>query len=234
MLNVFFLKACKIQNLAREYCKIFSAEARATESFGFSLEVIPVYLMYRPATSIPYASVEADLMGEYSRYCGLDPSGRLDMKNTSEVEQKCCALQHWIFQWTSGNMLFTKLEGVDSKMTNVGISVKSSGSVSLAEGNPKVLEQFVILHQCNYFCGLLGLRSLKVIESLLMPTKPKGSKSPLIQRKMGSGASSPQTGRKTSASPRTPRKMEQDGRNTPSHSEHRAADEFKDKLSVIH
>lgn len=228
-------QACKIQNLAREYCKIFSAEARAAESFGFSLEVIPVYLVYRPANSIPYATVEADLMGAYSRHCGLDPSGKLDMRSTTEVEQKCCALQHWIFQWTSGNMLFTKLEGVDSKVTNVGISVKSSGHQGLSiEGNPKVFEQFVIQHQCNYFCGLLGLRSLKVIESLLMPGKPKGSKSPLLQRKMGSGASSPQTGRKTSASPRTPRKMEQDDRKTPSQSEHRAADESRDTLSVIH
>lgn len=215
-------QACKVQNLAREYCKIFSAEARATESFGFSLEVIPVYLMYRPANSIPYATVEADLMGVYSRHCGLDPSGKLDMKSTSEVQQKCCALQHWIFQWTSGNMLFTKLEGVDSKITNVGISVKFTGHQGLSlEGNPKVFEQFVIQHQCNYFCGLLGLRSLKVIESLLMPTKPKGSKSPLVQRKMASGSSSPQTGRTTSSSPRTPRKMEQDGRSTPSQSETR-------------
>ncbi|XP_033847776.1 alpha-protein kinase 3-like [Periophthalmus magnuspinnatus] len=201
-------QACKIQNLVREYCKIFSAEARALENFGSSLEVIPVYLMYRPANSIPYATVETDLKGVYSKYCGLDHTGRLDMRSGSEVEQKCSALLHWIFQWTSGNMLFTKLEGVDFKITNVGISVKSHGHQGLPlEGNPKVFEQFVIQHQCNYFCGLLGLRSLKVIESLLMPTKPKGSKSPLVQRKMGTGSSSPQTGRKTSASPRIPKKI---------------------------
>lgn len=227
-------QACKIQNLAREYCKIFSAEARATESFGFSLEVIPVYLMYRPANSIPYATVETDLLGEYRRHCGLDPTGRLDMRSASEVEQKCCALQHWIFQWTSGNMLFTKLEGVDSKITNVGISVNSTGHQGLSlDGNPKVFEHFVIQHQCNYFCGLLGLRSLKVIESLLIPTKTKGSKSPLIQRKMGSGSSSPQTGRKTHASPRTSRKMEQDCQKGPSLSEYGAEDESKDTLKII-
>lgn len=223
-------QACKIHNLAREYCKIFSAEARTTENFGFFLEVMPVYLMYRPANSIPYATVEADLMGVYSRHCGLDPSGILTTRSTTEVEQKCCALQHWIFQWTSGNLLFTKLEGVDSKITNVGISVKYPGHQGLSlEGNPKVFEQFVTQHHCNYFCGLLGLRSLKVTESLLMPTKTKGSKSPLVQHKMGSGASSPQTGRKTSASPRAPRKMEQDGRNS-----HIAAHESKDKISIIY
>ncbi|XP_020797198.2 alpha-protein kinase 3 [Boleophthalmus pectinirostris] len=223
-------QVCKIQNLVREYCKIFSAEARAIESFGSSLEVIPVYLMYRPANSIPYCTVETDLKGEYSRYCGMDHTGRLDMRSGSEVEQKCCALLHWIFQWTSGNMLFTKLEGVDFKITNVGISVKSHGHQGLPlEGNPKVFEQFVTQHQCNYFCGLLGLRSLKVIESLLMPTKPKGSKSPLVQRKMGTGSSSPQAGRKTSASPRIPKKIQQDGQRTPS--EQKLADESMPRIS---
>lgn len=137
--------------------------------------------------------------------------------------------------------------GVDTKITNVGISVKSTGSVYSycvvmlwkphftgnllimtatccvccrhqglsMEGNPKVFEQFVSQHQCNYFCGLLSLRSLKVMDSLLTPTKPKGSRSPLLQRKLAAGSSSPQTGRKASVSPRLPRKAEQEGRQTP-------------------
>lgn len=83
------------------------------------------------------------------------------------------------------------------------------------EGNPKVFELFVSQHQCNYFCGLLSLRSLKVMDSLLTPVKPKSSKSPLLQRKMAAGSSSPQTGRKAAGSPRIPRKTEQDGRKTP-------------------
>ncbi|XP_019935267.2 alpha-protein kinase 3 [Paralichthys olivaceus] len=207
---------CKIQNLAREYCKIFSAEARVIDNFGSSLEVIPVYLMYRPANTVPYATVEADLTGVYQKHSVLDHTGRLEMKTGTEVEQKCCSLQHWIFQWTNGNLLLTRLEGVDTKITNVGISVKSTGHQGLSiEGNPKVFEQFVSQHQCNYFCGLLGLRSLKVIDSLLTPTKPKGSRSPLLQRKMAAGSSSPQTGRKAAGSPRLPRKAEQDGTKTP-------------------
>lgn len=72
---------------------------------------MPIYMMYRPANSIPYATVEADLIGAYQKYCFLDHTGRIEMRTTSEVEQKCCALQHWIFQWTSGNLLFTRLEG---------------------------------------------------------------------------------------------------------------------------
>ncbi|XP_055363450.1 alpha-protein kinase 3-like [Betta splendens] len=208
-------QGCKIQNLAREYCKIFSAEARLIESFGPCLEVIPVYLMYRPANPVPYATVEADLTGAYQKYSFLDPTGRIDTRTSSWVEQKCCALQHWIHQWTNGNLLLSRLEGVDTKITNVGISVKSTGHQGLPiEGTPKVFEQFVSLHQCNYFCGLLGLRSLKVMDSLT-PAKPKASRSPLLQRKAAGGSCSPQTGRKAAGSPRPPRKAEQEGSKTP-------------------
>ncbi|XP_056269518.1 alpha-protein kinase 3 isoform X2 [Pseudoliparis swirei] len=206
---------CKIRNLAREYCKIFSAEARAIETFGPSLEVIPVYLMYRPANTVPYATVEADLPGNYQKYSVLDDSGGLATRSGSEAEQKCCALQHWIFQWTNGSLLLTRLEGVDTKITNVGISVKSTGHHGLSvEGTPKVLEQFVSQHQCNYFCGLLSLRSLKVMDSLSTPSKPKGSRSPLLQRKIAAAdSSSPQAGRRAAGSPRPPGKTEREGGN---------------------
>nr|XP_057945245.1 alpha-protein kinase 3-like isoform X2 [Doryrhamphus excisus] len=209
---------CKIQNLAREYCKIFSAEARVLENFGPPLEVIPVYLMYRPANTIPYATVEADLTGAYQKYSFLDDTGAMERRTASEVELKCCALQHWIFQWTNGNLLITRLEGVDTKLTNIEMAVKSTGHQGLTiEGKPKVFEHFVSQHQCNYFCGLLGLRSLKLLDSLMVPTpKPKSSRSPLLQRKIqASGSCSPQSGRKAGGSPRLSRKAEQNGRKTP-------------------
>ncbi|XP_030577887.1 alpha-protein kinase 3 [Archocentrus centrarchus] len=207
---------CKIQNMAREYCKIFAAETRVIENFGPSLEVIPVYLMYRPANAVPYATVETDLTGVYQKFSDLNSTHGIDVRTGSEMEQKCCALQHWIFQWTSGNLVFTRLEGVDTKITNVEISVKSTGHQGLSiEANPKVFEQFISQHKCNYFCGLLGLRSLKVMDSLLTPTKPKSSRSPLLQRKMAAGSSSPQTGRKAAGSPRLSRKTEQEGSKTP-------------------
>ncbi|KAM9408579.1 alpha-protein kinase 3 [Pholidichthys leucotaenia] len=207
---------CKIHNLAREYCKIFSAEARVIENFGATLEVIPIYLIYRPANTVPYATVQTDLTGVYQKYSNLDFACRLDMKSGSEVEQKCCTLLHWIYQWTNGNLLFTRVEGVDAKITNIGISVKSTGHLGLpAEGNPKVFEHFVLQHKCNYFCGLLSLRPLKLMDSLMTPAKPKGSKSPLLQRKMVAGSSSPQTGKKAAGSPKVSRKAEQDGSKTP-------------------
>ena len=67
--------------------------------------------MYRPANTVPYATVETDLKGVYLKYCKLSAGNGLVSRTGSEVELKCCALQHWIHQWTNGNLLFTQLEG---------------------------------------------------------------------------------------------------------------------------
>ncbi|XP_029290113.1 LOW QUALITY PROTEIN: alpha-protein kinase 3 [Cottoperca gobio] len=206
---------CKVQNMIREYCKIFAAEARVIENFGFSLEVIPQYLMYRPANSVPYARVEANLQGVFLKYCMMDPKGRLITQTGSEVEQKCNTFQHWIHQWTHGNLLVTRLEGVETKITNVRVVTKSKGYQGLTEqGSPEVFEQFLTHHQCNYYCGLLGLRSLKSVDSLQQPTKIKGSRSPLLNRKVGSNSPqlqrkghSPQMSRK--GSPKVTRKVQE-------------------------
>ncbi|XP_050971600.1 alpha-protein kinase 3 isoform X2 [Labeo rohita] len=196
---------CRIQNMAREYFKIFATETRVIESFGAALEVIPLYFMYLPASSIPYATVEAELKGVYLRYCGLDRSGSLVFNEKLEVAQKCSCLQHWIHQWTNGNVLFSRLEGVDTILTNIGIAVRSKGYQGFpCEANPKVFEQFYIQHQCNYFCGLLNLKPLKVPETLQTSPRPKDSSSPLLQRKIAPSSSSPQTPRK---SPKVSRKL---------------------------
>ncbi|KAM7414560.1 hypothetical protein PAMA_019395 [Pampus argenteus] len=210
---------CKIQNLIREYCKIFAAEARVTDNFGHSLEVVPQYLMYRPANSVPYATVEADLKGVFLKYCMMDPKGRLITRTSSEVEQKCCTFQHWIHQWTHGNLLITRLEGVEMKITNVRVVTKSKGYQGLTEcGSPEVFEQFLTHHQCNYYCGLLGLRPLKGMDSLQQPTKTKVSRSPLLNRKLSSGSGSPQLlrkgqspqmSRKATSSPKVTRKVQE-------------------------
>ncbi|XP_040018550.2 alpha-protein kinase 3 isoform X2 [Gasterosteus aculeatus] len=206
---------CKVQNMIREYCKIFAAEARVIENFGFSLEVIAQYLMYRPANSVPYATVEAYSEGVFLTYCTMDPNGMLVTRNVSEVEQKCCTFQHWIHQWTHGNLLVTRLEGVETKITNVRVVTKSKGYQGLTEqGSPEAFEQFQTHHQCNYYCGLLGLRSLKPMDNLQQPTKMKGSRSPLLNRKLGSHSpqlqrkgNSPQVSRKANPSPKVTRKI---------------------------
>lgn len=84
------------------------------------------------------------------------------------------------------------------------------------EGSPEVLEQFLTQHQCNYYCGLLGLRPLKSMDSLQQPTKVKGSRSPLLNRKLGSGSPqlqrkghSPQMSRKANSSPKVTRKVQE-------------------------
>ncbi|XP_061898525.1 titin [Entelurus aequoreus] len=209
---------CKIQNMIREYCKIFAAEARAIENFGSSLEVIPRYLMYRPANSVPYCTVEADLKGVFLRYCMTDPKGRPIAQTVSEMEQKCCSLQHWIHQWTHGNLLITRMEGVENQITNVRVVTKTKGYQGLTDSSsPDVFEHFLTVHQCNYYCGLLGLRPLKTADSLQQSAKTKSSRSPLLNRKLtpGSGSPqlqrkglSPQTARKANSSPKVPRKME--------------------------
>ncbi|XP_051238326.1 titin homolog isoform X2 [Dicentrarchus labrax] len=207
---------CKVQNMIREYCKIFAAEARVNENFGFSLEVTPQYLMYRPANSVPYATVEADIKGVFLKYCMMDPKGRLITRTGSEVEQKCSTFQHWIHQWTHGNLLVTRLEGVETKITNVQVVTKSKGYQGLTDrGSPEVFEQFLTHHQCNYYCGLLGLQPLKTMDSL-QPTKMKGSRSPLLNRKLGSNSpklqrkgQSPQMLRKANSSPKVTRKVQE-------------------------
>lgn len=72
--------------------------------------------------------------------------------------------------------------------------------------SPEVFEQFITHHQCNYYCGLLGLRPLKTIDSLQQPGKMKGSRSPLLNRKLSTGSSSPHLQKKGSHSPHSQRK----------------------------
>lgn len=235
--------------------------------------VIPQYLIYRPANSVPYATVEADLKGQCLKYCTMDPKGKLITRTVgSEVEQKCSAFQHWIHQWTHGNLLVTQVEGgtqtyadnvtvtcviddanpsfylagVETKLTNIRVVTKSKGFVSTSwymcivmfilhrinrmnrinifsfsyqglteSGSPEVFEQFLMHHQCNYYCGLLGLIPFKTLESL-QPPKPKGSRSPLLNRKLGSSSpqmqrkgQSPQMSRKAHSSPKVARKVQE-------------------------
>ncbi|XP_062245834.1 alpha-protein kinase 3 [Platichthys flesus] len=208
---------CKVQNMIREYCKIFTAEARDNENFGFSLEVIPQYLMYRPANSVPYATVETNLDGVFQKYCMMDPKGQLITQTVSEMEQKCSSFQHWIHEWTHGNLLVTRLDGVETKLTNVRVVTKSKGYQGLTEcGSPEVFDQFLTQHQCNYYCGLLCLRSLKPMDSLQQSTKIKGSRSPLLNRKLGAGSpqlqrkgQSPLMSRKATSSPKVTRKVQE-------------------------
>ncbi|KAE8617078.1 hypothetical protein XENTR_v10008975 [Xenopus tropicalis] len=201
------IQECKIQNTTREFCKIFAAECRAVSSFGQVPEILPLNLIYRPANNIPYATIEEDLEGRFQKYCIRDHAGKLHVKNSSEIEQKCCTFQHWVYQWTNGNVLVTTLEGVGWKLTNIGIATKSKGYHGLKESCfPSMVDEFPLVHQCNRYCEMLGLKSLKAIEGLQPPAKPKGSRSPVISRKTSSGQSSPQIQKKGLASPQTARK----------------------------
>ncbi|KAH1183641.1 hypothetical protein KIL84_014257 [Mauremys mutica] len=73
--------------------------------------IIPLYLIYRPANTVPYATIEEDLAGPFERYCVKERDGSLAVQSSSEIAQKCCAFQHWLYQWTNGNILVTDMEG---------------------------------------------------------------------------------------------------------------------------
>ncbi|TRZ18259.1 hypothetical protein HGM15179_008817 [Zosterops borbonicus] len=192
------IQECKVQNSSREYCKIFAAEARAVPDFGAVPEIIPLYLIYRPANNIPYATMEEDLGRPCEQYCVTERDGSLVARGTSEIVLKCCTFQHWVYQWTNGNILVTDMEGVGWKLTNVRIATNLKGYQGLKESCfPSLLEQFPAAHKCNRYCSILGLK-------ILEPAKLKGSKSPSLGRK--SAQSSPQLQKKLLASPQGTRK----------------------------
>lgn len=73
--------------------------------------IIPLYLIYRPSNNIPYATMEEDLGGPCEQYCVTERDGSLVARGTSEIILKCCTFQHWVYQWTNGNILVTDMEG---------------------------------------------------------------------------------------------------------------------------
>uniref|UniRef100_A0A8C5K676 Alpha-protein kinase 3 n=1 Tax=Jaculus jaculus TaxID=51337 RepID=A0A8C5K676_JACJA len=210
------IQGCKIQNMSREYCKIFAAEARAASAFGEVPEIIPLYLIYRPANNIPYATLEEDLGKPLESYCSREwgCAGTPSASSSSEAMQKCQTFQHWLYQWTNGSFLVTDLAGVDWKMTDVQIATKLKGYQGLKESCfPALLDQFVSSHQCNTYCEMLGLKPLKGPEATHPQLKAKGSKSPSSGRK-GSQLS-PQPQKKGVPSPQGTRKSASSSKATP-------------------
>ncbi|XP_046508213.1 alpha-protein kinase 3 [Equus quagga] len=214
------IQGCKIQNMSREYCKIFAAEARAAPGFGEVPEIIPLYLIYRPANNIPYATLEEDLGKPLESYCSRDwgCAAGPAAPSSSEAMQKCQTFQHWLYLWTNGSFLVTDLAGVDWKMTDVQIATKLRGYQGLKESCfPALLDQFASSHQCNTFCEMLGLKPLKGPEAAHPQAKAKGSKSPSAGRK--GPQLSPQTQKKGPPSPQGTRKSAPSSKATPQASE---------------
>uniref|UniRef100_A0A452INS4 Alpha-protein kinase 2 n=1 Tax=Gopherus agassizii TaxID=38772 RepID=A0A452INS4_9SAUR len=146
---------------AREYAKIYAAEAESLEGFGDVPEIIPVFLVHRPKNNIPYATVEEELIGEFVKYSVRDGKEINFMRKDSEAGQKCCTFQHWLYEKTNGNLLVTDFQGVGMKLTDVGIATLAKGYKGF-KGNCAIsfIDQFKALHQCNKYCEMLGLKSL--------------------------------------------------------------------------
>ncbi|NXW85093.1 ALPK2 kinase, partial [Alopecoenas beccarii] len=139
---------CYVQTTAREYAKMYAAEAEQLEGFGEVPEIIPIFLVHRPANNVPYATVEEELVGEFVKYSVRDGKEVNFLRRDSEAGQKCCTFQHWVYEKTSGSLLVTDLQGELYK------GFKGNCSISF-------IEQFRALHQCNKYCEMLGLKSLR-------------------------------------------------------------------------
>ncbi|XP_078408027.1 alpha-protein kinase 2 [Cetorhinus maximus] len=174
---ILAVQECHVQNAARQHGNMFSAEGTLLEGFGEAPEVIPIYLIHRPANSIPYATIEEELIGEFVKYSVKDGRELNVGRKESEVGQKCCTFQHWVYQWTEGNLLVTDMQGVGMKLTDVGIATSRKGYKGF-KGNCSIsfIDQFKALHQCNMYCKMMGLKSLKVSQH-----KPKRNPSLKIQ-----------------------------------------------------
>ncbi|XP_075040968.1 alpha-protein kinase 2 isoform X2 [Mixophyes fleayi] len=121
------VQECYVQNAAREYAKIYASETEQLEEFGKVPEIIPIFLIHRPANNIPYATVEEELIGDFVKYSIKDGKEINVMRKDSEAGQKCCTFQHWVFEKTSGNLLVTDMQGVGMKLTDVGIATIAKG-----------------------------------------------------------------------------------------------------------
>ncbi|XP_069780116.1 uncharacterized protein [Narcine bancroftii] len=177
---ILAVQECHVQNAARQYGNMFSAKGTLLEGFGKAPEIIPIYLVHRPANNIPYATVEEELKGDFVKYSVKDGRELNVGRKESEVGQKCCTFQHWVYEWTEGNLLVTDLQGVGLKLTDVGIATCSKGYRGF-KGNCSVsfIDQFKALHQCNAYCKIMGLKSLKVSQH--KPRWNQPMKAPLLK-----------------------------------------------------
>ncbi|XP_019373846.1 PREDICTED: alpha-protein kinase 2 [Gavialis gangeticus] len=173
------MQECDVQNTAREYAKIYAAEAEPLEGFGEVPEIIPIFLVHRPENNIPYATVEEELTGDFVKYSIKDGKEINFKRKDSEAGQKCCTFQHWLYEKTNGNLLVTDMQGVGMKLTDVGIATLAKGYKGF-KGNCSIsfIDQFKALHQCNKYCEMLGLKSLRVKQR--KPTVMKSKVQPAL------------------------------------------------------
>ncbi|MGH0129086.1 UNVERIFIED_CONTAM: hypothetical protein FKN15_069067 [Acipenser sinensis] len=127
---------CHVQNTARKYIKEYRADIKCTKAFGEVPEIIPVYLIHRPANNIPYATLEEELVGDFVKYSVKDGKEMNMMRRESDAGQKCCTFQHWVYKKTDGNLLVTDLQGVGMKLTDVGIATCGKGLTTISPANP--------------------------------------------------------------------------------------------------
>ncbi|XP_077594086.1 alpha-protein kinase 2 [Stigmatopora nigra] len=105
------VEECHVQNTAREYIKEYNVATQSVDAFGEVPDIIPIYLVHRPSSDIPYATLEEELIGDFVKYSVKDGKEINLMRRDSEAGRKCCAFQHWVYQRTEGNLLVTDMQG---------------------------------------------------------------------------------------------------------------------------
>ncbi|KAJ8286638.1 hypothetical protein GJAV_G00041430 [Gymnothorax javanicus] len=157
---------------------------KSAAEFGEVPEIIPILLVHRPSSDIPYATLEEELIGDFVKYSVKDGKEINLTRRDSEPGQKCCAFQHWVYDKTEGNLLVTDMQGVGMKLTDVGIATPKKGYKGF-KGNcaTSFIEQFKSLHQCNKFCELLGLKPLQAGQTKPRRTQPASNPKPSPQPK---------------------------------------------------
>lgn len=180
------VEECQVQNTAREYIKAYTTVAQSFDAFGPVPEIIPIYLVHRPSNDIPYATLEEELIGDFVKYSVKDGKEINLLRKDSEAGQKCCAFQHWVYHYTDGNLLVTDMQGVGMRLTDVGIATCKKGYKGF-KGNcaTSFIDQFKVLHQCNSYCEILGLKSLQPKPKKTAPApKPKTQPGATPKKKM--------------------------------------------------
>lgn len=92
--------------------------------------------------------MEEDLGGPCEQYCVTERDGSLVARGASEIVLKCCTFQHWVYQWTNGNILVTDMEGKGiSQLIPVALHHplacerrRKSPSLALLPFSPRVME----------------------------------------------------------------------------------------------
>lgn len=156
-------KDVQTQAVAQTLGEIFSKKVKGIEGFGAFPRILPSFLVQQVGPP-NYFTIEPKIdSSSYVKHINNDglpvpPSLR------SQLGQKCLAFSHWSLKFTGGRFLVCDVQGSEDALTDIQIASVDKerelfGAGNLGEG---AFTQFKRSHECNPYCTLLGLESLKI------------------------------------------------------------------------